>query len=122
MRYFEYTPTGTRYSLCLSEKQYAKVMDKMQVPVEKRLPFVGYGKDATTHSIQTTAGVCCIVCIGDIEGCSKDEIYGLILHECVHIWQTIKEWMREERPGDEIEAYSIQSIFMNMLSVWKHKK
>lgn len=122
MRYFEYTPTGTRYSLCLSEKQYEKAMNKMKVPVEERGHFVSSGKQATTYFIPTNHGVCCVVCLGDMSNYSKDEVYGLILHECIHIWQTIKEWMQEESPGDEVEAYSIQSIFMDMISVWKHGK
>ena len=121
MRLYEFTPTGTKYGLCVSEKSYAKMMDRLDVPCSERLPFVSKGKGATTHFIETTEGLNCVVCVGDMEGHSQNEVHGLICHECVHVWQAIKEWMGENQPGEEVEAYSVQSIFVNMVSCWDTK-
>ena len=120
-RFYEYTPSGAKYSICLGKKQFAKAMDKMNRPAEDRMPFVSNGKDATSHFLETTDGLYCVVCIGDVSGRSSVEIIGLICHECVHVWQAIREWMGERAPGEEIEAYSIQSIFVNLMSEWNRK-
>ena len=121
MRLYEFTPTGTKYSLCASKKSFEKMMDRLDVPSSERLPFVSKGKGATTHFIETSEGLHCVVCIGDMKGHSQNEVHGLICHECIHVWQAIKEWMGENQPGEEVEAYSVQSIFVNMVSSWDKK-
>lgn len=41
---------------------------------------------------------------------SKNEVYGLLAHEALHVVQGICENMREERMGNEVSAYLLQSI------------
>lgn len=96
-------------------------MDSISVPGEDRPLFVSTGKDATAHHFETSNGLHVVLCFNDLSKFSDIEVIGLLLHECVHIWQAIVEWMREESPGDEVEAYSIQSIFVNMFSELKRK-
>ena len=121
MRFYEYGPTHAEYALCLNEKSFVRAMDKMKVPPEDRLQFVSDGKNATAHFFETDKGLRCLVCVGDVSQYSHVEVMGLICHECVHVWQEIKSWMGERAPGEEIEAYSIQSIFVNLMSEWNRK-
>ena len=44
----------------------------------------------------------------------EEPTLGLLVHEAVHVWQFMCERMHEDAPGDEIEAYSIQHIFLEL--------
>ena len=121
MKHFKYSPTNSRYSLCTSKKQFNKLLNKFKFSKENRPVFVSYNADATIHFFDTDKGMYGVICLGNLNEYSQEEIYALILHECIHLWQMIKRNIQEELPGDEIEAYSIQSIFRNMLSEYKRK-
>jgi hypothetical protein len=45
---------------------------------------------------------------------SRIAIYGLILHESVHIYQELKRLMCEKEVSSEFEAYSIQRIAQDL--------
>ena len=122
MRYYEFTITGSRYSLCVKKKAFERFLDSISVPDDSKPPhFVTPGKNATTHFIETNTGLHVVICVGQLNDSTDIEIIGLLAHECVHVWQEIKKWMGEEMPGDEVEAYSIQSIFVNMLHEYRRK-
>ena len=53
-----------------------------------------------------------------IDEVSIDNI-ALLLHECVHVYQEMRDYMCEERPSYEFEAYSIQEIYLNCMYEWK---
>lgn len=38
------------------------------------------------------------------------ELHGLCTHEAVHVWQFVKDYIGEDKPGAEQEAYFIQSV------------
>lgn len=50
----------------------------------------------------------CLVCISS--NLTRFGAYGLLVHEAVHIMQEIKEIMREDKIGHEMEAYAVQGI------------
>ena len=52
-------------------------------------------------------------------GASDSEVMALIVHEAVHVWQKIAELMGESEPSKEFEAYSIQTIFLGLLSLYR---
>ena len=47
-----------------------------------------------------------------------DGIYGLFVHESVHIWQNICEHIGEHIPGTELEAYHIQNIWHELVHLY----
>lgn len=47
--------------------------------------------------------------------------HALVAHEAVHIWQEIKLLMGEKEPSSEFEAYSIQEITRDLLSLMELK-
>ncbi len=60
-----------------------------------------------------------IVQIGDTSERSHIEIYGLLLHESVHIWQRVRQLMGESNPSIEFEAYSIQAIAQDLFEMFE---
>ena len=51
-----------------------------------------------------------IICLKEEHGLSLYDVYSILIHEAVHLWQAHCKWMGEEKPGDETEAYAIQKI------------
>lgn len=60
-----------------------------------------------------------VVQLGDTSGREQIEVYGLLLHEAVHVWQRIRELMGEREPSTEFEAYSIQSIAQDLFEMYE---
>jgi hypothetical protein len=49
---------------------------------------------------------------------SAREIHGIIVHELTHVWQSVKKEMNEERPGDEVEAYTMQTLALEYFNAY----
>ncbi|KCY47724.1 hypothetical protein J715_3367 [Acinetobacter baumannii 1571545] len=49
-------------------------------------------------------------------------MYGLLLHEAVHVWQKVKKLMGEKEPSSEFEAYSIQSIAQDLFKMYEESE
>lgn len=60
---------------------------------------------------------CAIVCIRPND--NDAQVYALLVHEAVHIWQRVKELLGEHSPSAEFEAYSIQRISLELIDSWK---
>lgn len=43
------------------------------------------------------------------------EVFGLLVHEAVHVWQLWRDVVGEKEPGSEHEAYSIQGIAQRLM-------
>ena len=83
--------------------------------IEKKLISIGETANATTNFIINDNGQNRMVIYmpySDVDLIFKQ---GLVIHECVHIWQEIKEIMNEKNPSSEFEAYSVQCISQDML-------
>ncbi|WP_343506013.1 hypothetical protein [Acinetobacter nosocomialis] len=64
----------------------------------------------------------CIVQLGDTQGKDLIVVYGLLLHEAVHIWQRTKQLMGEREPSVEFEAYSIQRIAQDLFFMYQESE
>ncbi len=103
---------GPWLALCLSEREHAGAMKRLKI--KHPAPWVNPGAHATTHVLDTErgSGSACVVCL-DWSFAKKRpdlEVVGLLIHEAVHVWQTYARRIGEHHPGDEQEAYAIQSI------------
>jgi len=47
---------------------------------------------------------------------SKNGLREVIVHESVHVWQEIAEYIGEKSPSSEFEAYSIGAISLNLMN------
>lgn len=61
-----------------------------------------------------------VVQLGDTSERTTIEIFGLLLHESVHIWQKVRKRMGEKDPSSEFEAYSIQCIAQDLF--WSYQQ
>lgn len=45
------------------------------------------------------------------------EIVGIVAHECVHVFQNMKNFLGEREPGKEFEAYAIQHLVEGVIEI-----
>ena len=100
---------GPHLTLCLSEEQYHKALADCQEPAVDGWITTPQA-NATCHYITNASGLICIVCLRQGDRRDGVQIAGLLVHEAVHIWQNYAEYIGEEHPAREQEAYAIQSI------------
>lgn len=67
-----------------------------------------------------SGGVMCLIALD--KNLSREDVIDVLVHECVHVFQFIKEEMGEEVASDEFEAYSIQRIFKDLYNELKGMK
>jgi len=67
-------------------------------------------------------GAYVIVQIGEAADKDQIQVYGLLLHEAVHVWQKVKKLMGEKEPSPEFEAYSIQSIAQDLFEMYEESE
>lgn len=97
------------YCLCTSEAQYLEAMKYLEFQNPPK--WINDNAHATTHTLTNEKGaLCCVVCIEIPYGKAKGEIYALLVHEAVHIWQEYCDDIGERKPSAEFEAYTIQAI------------
>ena len=105
------------YCLSLSEKQMYAACKKSGLPVSE-WPHVWAKKNGATCHFYDEEKLC-FVGIRDTADHTLEQIYSLLAHEAVHIWQKHKEAMGEFEPGREIEAYSIQAITHELMTSFR---
>lgn len=96
------------FCLCTSEAEYLQVMKHLKLNRPSR--WVTNDNGATTHTLTSEGKDCCVVCIDVPKDKNKGQVYALLIHEAVHIWQEYCEAIGEKHPSSEFEAYTIQAI------------
>ena len=109
------------YGLCLTEKEFHKELKKLKVPLHSYPEHTKYSDGASTHYLEKGGGRVAIVCLGNTKGYTKEQVYALIAHEAVHIWQAICDELGEDTPSAEFEAYSLQQITQNLLESYREQ-
>jgi len=106
------------YALCLSEKQYFAELKRLDVPRKNWGEFVT--KDAAVNFIHgNQGGKVALVTLRKSKGITREQIYGLLVHEAVHIWQEVRECLGEKFPASEQEAYSVQRIAQSLMESYR---
>lgn len=106
---------GPYLALCLSQAELDAAFQHLGI--HERTDFLCNGADATTHHVENPQKKpVCIVRLGSREGRNAIEIAGLLVHEAVHVWQRYASSIGERAPGDEQEAYAIQSIAQELMA------
>ncbi len=66
---------------------------------------------ATMHTLANDTGkLVHLVCLRPNLKIKPEQIYAMLVHEAVHIWQKFRKHIGERKPSSEFEAYFIQSI------------
>lgn len=104
-----------KYCLCLSEAQYLRECKRLGInfPTD----FLLSRSAACVHFFynETKMQWYAIVCMEPEGDRTLTEHFALLVHEAVHIFQKQMEDWREEAPGKEFEAYSIQRISLDLM-------
>lgn len=110
--------------LCQSEKSFHKELKRLSIPERKWPEWVSKGADACVQHIYKVdgSGDVLFVCVGDCTKRKPSEIVGILIHEAVHVWQSIRKDMGEKKPSKEFEAYSIQNIAQKLIVSYKTKR
>lgn len=95
-------------------------MDLLFEDMDKADHFLDMGADAQVSTFSD--GAYAIVQIGDTADKDQIQVYGLLLHEAVHIWQIVKRRMGESEPSVEFEAYSIQAIAQDLFEMYEESE
>lgn len=115
-----FDPAELSYCVCSTPKKYKQVLKKLGIAKESRPDFLVAGSDATVHYFDNNNRTICVLCISPCS--NKLQRIGLLVHECVHIWQQIASKIREDFPSQEFEAYCIQAIFQECLNVLEQEE
>jgi len=110
--------------LCQTETQFKRELKRLKIPESECSDWItADDKDATVWHLQELGGdkQCCLVCLRKKRDTKPAEIIGLLIHEAVHVWQSIRENIGEKEPSSEFEAYSIQSIAQRLIEAYKIK-
>ncbi|SSR50187.1 Uncharacterised protein [Acinetobacter nosocomialis] len=95
-------------------------MDLLFEDMGKADQFLDMGADAQVSSYSD--GAYAVVQLGDTSERKLIEIYGLLLHEAVHVWQKVRKLMGEKEPSSEFEAYSIQAIAQDLFEMYEESE
>lgn len=106
--------------VCLSEVAFHKALRGMKVPRSVWPEWIKtHQAHATAHIFEgLRGGNAAIVCLRGWEGRDPIEVAGLLVHEGVHIWQHIREFIGEHHPSAEFEAYSLQAIAQDLMQAF----
>lgn len=95
-----------------SEDDFGKEMERLCV--SNPPPFLGSDHaHATLHTFDAPSfsGLTCIITMEkQPRKKAVEQIAGLLAHEATHVAQLLWEYIGEDRPGKEAEAYLVQSV------------
>ncbi|MDO7520706.1 hypothetical protein Q5M50_04515 [Acinetobacter baumannii] len=106
-----------QYTLARSQLHMDLLFEDMN-KVDKFLSVDGAAAQVDFYSNGSYA----VVQLGDTSERKLIEIYGLLLHEAVHVWQKVKKLMGEKEPSSEFEAYSIQTIAQDLFKMYEENE
>lgn len=107
-------------TLCAEEKEFTRLMKRLRVVNPG--PFVAPGAHAALHTLDRGGQIAHVVCLSDWRRRPLVDVFGLLVHESVHVWQHWKEDHREDSPGSEVEAYAIQEIALKLFGEFMRRK
>lgn len=108
------------FALCIDKSSYRRELKRMNVTSADTQPFLGGNAHAVTRFFESNdGGVSCIVCLGSTKGRTREQIMSLLVHEAVHIWRAIRDYLNEDRPSEEFEAYSMQHISQELFVAYR---
>ena len=116
---------GPYVGLCLSEEAFKAELKRLRVPEHQWPQALSVGSHAEMHTMRNPQGnTVFLICMKRNPKFSRIESYATLVHEAIHVWQ---KWSRsigakgDYEPGDEFEAYAIQSISQRLMEAFEGK-
>lgn len=109
-----------QYGFCPNKKAWGAEMRKLKMPNEP-YPDVVAMCTAFRHE---RGDLLILVTIRDDahKAFGKLETLGYLTHEATHVWQHMRDHIKEKTPSPEFEAYAIQTISMNLWKAFLHTR
>ena len=114
-RIFE-TPFGVvKYALFQSKKEFDSFTRAKGI---KNQTFLSLRRSAEVLTMRGDGSVYALVQIDKsyLKTLKPTEAVGILVHESVHVYQSMIDEIQEHKPSSEFEAYSIQQIAQNLIS------
>ena len=112
VKYYDIGPYPVYFGFTTDPDAFTRELKRLKV--REQVPFTVRGLSGSTHVFQKGHTLVVIVCIKP-KKMPREQLYGLIVHEAVHVWQAVLEQIGDETTSDEVEAYSIQYIAQCMI-------
>lgn len=114
---------GPYLTLCLSEAEFRAAIMPLKMPEIPRWIANDRCGATTTMFLSPEGKRCCIVSLSEgWKDRTPIEVAGLLVHEAVHVWQEYCHGIGERNPGDEQEAYGIQSISQELMAEFARRQ
>lgn len=113
-----------RYYLVKTSAEFRAVAKKIGMPAEnKRGGWMMHSATATTHLFDDSDGWPSAIVAANMKELLRLpplEQLAVMVHEATHVWQHIRDVMDPAILNDEVEAYSMQAISLNLMNeLWK---
>lgn len=104
--------------LCTSELSYRRELKRLGVDIPSEwLEESDVGK---VHQFEEEGGATAmIICIRPSD-CQRT-VQATVVHEAVHVWQFVKEYIGEKEPSKEFEAYSVENIYTTLMDAYNEQ-
>ena len=113
------------YSLCLNEMSFHAELKRLKLSSSKWPDFQKNSAcGATIHFFENNEnnGKCAIIALSETsKKYELEQIYAILVHEAVHLWQEICDDIGEKFPASEQEAYAIQRISQSLMYSYKEQ-
>lgn len=108
-------PTS-RIGLFLSEEDYLKECRRLGVDYPHPFAVEGCVNTFTLKNGIKVHMVC--VNLKSMKGVENGQVYGVLIHEAVHIFQIYCQDIGEDKPSLEFQAYTIQGIAQRLIYMY----
>lgn len=118
-------PLPCYLGLVTNEPQLRREWKRLSLPKEN-FTFPSKSTNALTHFFTRekdgrTQSII-LVCVHDTNRTFEPDTLALIVHEAVHVWQWVRDYLKEASPSAEFEAYAVQNITQELLTLWISQK
>ena len=100
------------YGFCPNEKAWKKELGRLGV--EKR-SYPDSIASCTWFTTKRGQMICLVTMHADEDRAYGVGLVGTIAHEAMHVWQKTRDYIGEEHPSYELEAYTYQAIFTELV-------
>ena len=113
---------GAPVKLCFDKESFQDILKDHGIQTKETA--LGLGQAETHYFTQDRNGL--IVVVYDFDDLETEEdfsnVFSVIVHESVHVFHRVMDWIGQEEPGEEIQAYLTEWIAKQTLKGWTSER